>query len=480
MGWFYRLFIRCLRVFVHLYFVEVRASGVDRIPESGPVILAANHPTSILDAILLALHTRRQIHFLAASNLFRNRFLARLLYSLGAIPVYRANEGESHRSQNEAVFRKVHELFERGGCLGIFPEGGNSPVHGQVGELRKGCARVALSAEGSNDYGLGLSIVPIGLHYESRELFMSRVLIRFGKPMQVADFRKAYEADPEAAITSLTEKLQTSLRHQAMHEENRQVTDLAGDLSEALGYQPISPQPTPSEDEVPHPGFIKRWLWNLLDWYRPDTGRYASALESRVQTRQEISEILNRRAETDPDEVAALRRQLDRYKDHLEQTQLSQTLKESLDEPVRKRLIRLRMTIYALLVAPFALFGFVHNVIPYMVTKYLPRFIQAEPTRAFGYFGVGVLAFSAAYGVFGFWLWYSAGMSPEWVLAYLAVLPPTGFVTLGYRRNIILYRRSILVRTFFWNDEELVRLLRRERQAVIERFEALTGNEAGA
>ena len=476
MGWFYRLFIRFLRVFVHLYFVEVRASGMDRIPETGPVILAANHPTSILDAILLAMHTRRQIHFLAASRLFRNRFLARLLYSLGAIPVYRAHEVTNHGSQNEAAFRKAHELFERGGCLGIFPEGGNSPVHGQVAQLRKGCARVALSAEGNNDYSLGLTIVPIGLNYESRELFMSRVLIRFGRPIRVADYGQAYASDPEAAITSLTEELQSSLRRQAMHEEDRQVAELADDLSEALGYQPIAPQATPSEDGQSR-GFIKRWLWRLLDWYRPDTGATYSALESRVQSRQEISDILNRSADADPEGVAALRKQLDRYKDHLEQTQMSQTLKSSLDEPVRQRLIRLRMTIYALLVAPVALFGFVHNVIPYLLTAYLPRLIREEPTRAFGYFGVGVLAFSAAYGAFGFWLWYSAEMSLRWIMVYLAVLPPTGFVTLGYRRNIILYRRMILVRTFFWNDEELVQLLRRERQAVIERFEALSGHE---
>ncbi|MBS3731588.1 MAG: hypothetical protein KGY42_01665, partial [Desulfobacterales bacterium] len=70
----YRVIIWLLRVFSRLYFVEVRSLHPERISGSGPVILAANHPASILDAILLATQTPRRIHFLAHSRLFKNRF----------------------------------------------------------------------------------------------------------------------------------------------------------------------------------------------------------------------------------------------------------------------------------------------------------------------------------------------------------------------------------------------------------------------
>lgn len=133
----YRLLIWLLRVFSYLYFVEVRVLNPERMPKYGPVILAANHPTSILDAILLALHTRRQIHFLAKSALFRNRLIGALLHRLGAIPVYQAHEIEAHENRNIGVFEEVYKLFERGGCLGLFPEGQNSPA-GKVTELRTG------------------------------------------------------------------------------------------------------------------------------------------------------------------------------------------------------------------------------------------------------------------------------------------------------------------------------------------------------
>lgn len=471
----YRFLIRLLRVFSHLYFVEMRTLHRARIPQSGPVIIAANHPSSILDAILLAMQTHRQIHFLAKSDLFRNRFVGALLSRLGAIPVYQARYMKSSGASNADVFRKVYELFERGGCLGLFPEGRNSPAF-KVLTLKTGGARMALGAEASNAYGLGLTIVPAGLYFEHRELFMSTVLLRFGRPIHVADYAELHRRDPEEAVRRLTAELQASLRNQAIHIEDDQIRKLADDLSEAIGYRPaplMSDDTNKDQKASKSPSRLKRWLWKLLEWYRPDGAEASAPFETRLQDRKNLTAILTRAMEDDPSEFAALRRQVDRYQDHLHQTQLYRALKRSLDDPVRERLIRLKMTIYALAMAPVALFGLVHNLAPYLITRYTARLARDDAIRAFAYFGVGFLMFGLTYSAFGFWLWYSAGMGWKWVLAYLALLPPSGFATLRYRRNIYLYRDKILVRTFFWNHEELAQLLQRERQVLIEHFQSL-------
>lgn len=468
----YRVTIWLLRIFSRLYFIEVRSQHPERLPEAGPVILAANHPASTLDAILLAMQTRRQIHFLAQSRLFKNRIVGGFLRRVGAIPVYRAQETEEHGRRNIAVFDKVYELFEKGGCLGLFPEGRNSPP-GQVAQLRTGGARMALGAEQRNNYSLGLKIIPVGLNYEHRELFMSSALLRFGPPIQVSEYAELHRNDPAEAVRSLTADLQESMREQAMHVEDKQTDELAEDLSGVLGHspEPLAPD-EPKTDPKPQSG-IKKWIWKLLEWYRPDPGEASDPFETRVKNRKQLTDILSKAASSHPSKVTALRRQADRYKDHLHQTELSRAVKQSLENPVRERLIRLRMTLYALLMAPVALFGLVHNIVPYLLTKYLPRLAGQEPIRVFAYFGVGFLAFTATYLLLGFWLWYFAGMSWKWVLCYLAILPPTGFAALHYRRNILIYRDKILVRTFFWNHEELVRLLRRERQEVINRFKEI-------
>ncbi len=472
---FYRFIVWLLQIFSHLYFVEVRSLYRERIPASGPLILAANHPTSVLDAILLAMQSDRRIHFLAKSSFFRNRFLAALLRRLGAIPVYRPHEVEGHGLRNVEVFEKVYELFESGGCLGLFPEGQNSPA-GRVEALRTGGARMALGAEARNNFRLGLSIVPAGLNYENRELFMTAVLLRFGSPIHVADYAELYRDDPEAAVRQLTADLQESLRSQTLHVEDDQVRSLAVDLSEALGYR-LSPLLEDARQTgagtAGSRSRIKRWFWKLLDWYRPDAGQAADPVETRVQDRKNLTAILSAAMAEDPSAVSVLRRQVDRYQDHLRQAELTQAAKRSLDEPVRERLIRLRMTIYTLAMAPVALFGLLHNVVPYLFTRFAARLTRDEAIRAFAYFGVGFLAFAFTYCGFGFWLWYHAGISWNWVLAYLALLPPTGFAALSYRRNILIYRDKILVRTFFWDNRELVQLLGRERQAVIGRFKEL-------
>ncbi|MFW5901816.1 MAG: 1-acyl-sn-glycerol-3-phosphate acyltransferase [Thermodesulfobacteriota bacterium] len=255
----YPIIVRLLRVFSRLYFVERRALYAERVPGSGPVILAANHPTSVLDAILLAMQSRRQIHFLAKSGLFRNRLIGAFLRRVGAIPVYRPQEVEAHGRRNVEVFEKVYELFERGGCLGLFPEGRNSPG-GQV--------------------------------------------------------------------------------------EDDQTTNLANDLSEALGYRldPLSLQEQTGHAAKSASRF-KRLLWKLLDWYRPDASDNPADLGTRTQDRKNLAAILETAMARDPSAVSALRRQLDRFFDHLHQTESSQTIRESLRAPLRERLIRLRMTL---------------------------------------------------------------------------------------------------------------------------------------
>lgn len=469
--------VRLFSIFNHLYFTSIRSHNEERVPESGPVILASNHPTSILDAILLATQNRRKIHFLAKSGLFRNRVVAGLLYGVGAIPVYRSHETRDAGSRNVEVFEKVYELFERGGCLGIFPEGSNSPARG-IGEVRPGTARMALAAEARNNYRLGLKIVPVGLNFENRELFMSAVLLRYAAPIRVADYAELHRKDPEEAVARLTAHLQESLRRQTLHVENDQVRALATDLAEALGQDPMQTKGGNTEAtdaDNRQPSRIKRWIWKLLDWYHPDAGDVDAPLETRLHNEQYLTDVLTRATANDPEAVQLLRRQVDRYQAHLHQTELSQVVKQSLNEPVRERLIRLRMTIYAIAMAPLALFGLVHNAIPYFFTKYTAQLNRDEAIRAFAYFGIGFLAFIISYGGFGFWLWYSAEMGWKGILGYLATLPPTGFITLRYRRDILVYREKILVRTFFWDQQELLQLLQRERQEVVERFRTLTG-----
>ena len=468
----YTWFIRLLRILNHLYFVEIRSARLERVPAEGPLIIAANHPSSILDGVILSTQVRRPINYLARSGLFRFPLLATVIRALGAIPIYRRDEVANHADRNQDVFGKVYELLDAGGCVGMFPEGRNSP-RGQVGQLRTGIARIALGAEARRDWQLGLVIVPAGVNLENREFLSSAVLLRIGRPICVADYRALHAEDPEQAVQQLTSDLQAALRRQAMHLEDEQLTrlvdELGGIVGEATGRIPELPPPEPPQRKR----FIKRWLGRLTGLYRPGAPSPDAAFQRRVYTRQFIAEVMGRAWQADPERVNDLRLRVERFTDHLGQTEVRQALANSTGNPMTERLLRLKMTGYALLMAPIALFGLIHNLLPYLLVRVAALLIRDEAVRAFSYFGLGVLAFGSGYALIGYWLWQHTELGLAYTLLYIAALPPTGFVALRYRRNVLRYRDKILVRTLFWDQRELVELLRAERAQIQDRLAVL-------
>ena len=181
--------------------------------------------------------------------------------------------------------------------------------------------------------------------------------------------------------------------------------------------------------------------------------------------------MLDRAIRNDPERVDELRLRVERYRDHLRQTEVRQALAGSQGKnPVTERLLRLRMTVYAVLMAPLALFGLVNNILPYLFARFGALLIRDEAVRAFSYFGLVVVGFGSCYALLGWWLWYHVEFGLARTIVYIAALPPTGFVALGYRRNVLRYRDKILVRTVFWNQRELVELLRAERDAIQDRL----------
>jgi 1-acyl-sn-glycerol-3-phosphate acyltransferase len=471
----YNGLIHFFRLVNRVYFVDVHAAGQERLPEGGPVIVAANHPGSILDSILLATHTPRPIHYLARSGLFRWPIAATLFRQLGAIPIYRAQDGGNHSTRNVEVFARVYDVLDAGGCIGIFPEGQNSPA-GQVGPLRTGTARIALTAEARNDWCLGLRIAPVGITYENHDFLMSAVMLGFAPSIRVDAYAQQYRADPEAAIRRLTDDLQQALRRQTLHSEDRKLGELAAELAAIAAQRPVDKghdDARQTRTREYRESFFKRWLWAGLSWYQRSTAASRRALEERVFGRQRINRALVRAAGAEPAAVAALRKQVERYRDHMHQTRIRYALSTDPERPLRERLPRLRMTAYAIAAAPVAAFGGIHNALPYFVTHRIGRLFRDEPVRAFAWFGIGITSFLATYAGIGYWLWRSTDLSTVATLAYVALLPPTGLVALGYRRALLLYRELILVRTFLWNRRDLLRLLEHERAVIMARLNAL-------
>ena len=141
----YRIARRILRPLLCAYF-RVRVTGLERVPRSGPVLLAINH-LSMLDPILVGAVIPRPIYFMAKEELFRYPLLGRILRWVHAFPVRR---GEPDREAIQYALKRLQE----GQVVGIFPEGTRS-LDGQLLTLHGGTALLALKS--------GAPILPVAI-----------------------------------------------------------------------------------------------------------------------------------------------------------------------------------------------------------------------------------------------------------------------------------------------------------------------------
>jgi CMP/dCMP kinase len=180
---------------------DVRIEGMEHVPATGAVILAANHVSNI-DPILAGAWTtlflrRRRIHWLGKRELFAWPVFGWISALGGVHPVDRS-------TADVEAYRLATRILERGYVLMIFPEGTRSPT-GELQEAKDGMAQLALRT--------GATILPIGINDSDRvwpkgrklpaPFPRRRITVRFGEPFKAADVVPP-AADRRAAKTAAT------------------------------------------------------------------------------------------------------------------------------------------------------------------------------------------------------------------------------------------------------------------------------------
>jgi 1-acyl-sn-glycerol-3-phosphate acyltransferase len=117
------------------FWFRMRISGVEHIPPYGPAIIAPNHK-SFLDAFFVAIAIRRQVRYMAKTELLKGP-LGRLFLRLGAFPVRR---GEADMQ----ALTTARMILEQGGLLVMFPEGTRVEDPDALGSPHHGAGRLAL------------------------------------------------------------------------------------------------------------------------------------------------------------------------------------------------------------------------------------------------------------------------------------------------------------------------------------------------
>lgn len=173
-------------------------NGTENIPQTGRVIVAANH-LSYLDVLVLThflYRNGRAPRYLGKSGVFKVPVVGKVLLAAGQIPV----ERESDDARKAVDHAKI--LLEKGHLLGVYPEGTLTRDENLWPMVAKtGCARLALFTD--------TPVIPIAQwgsqkvmprYRKSIKIFPRQTIqMRAGKPVDLSAWKGKHE-DPQALI----------------------------------------------------------------------------------------------------------------------------------------------------------------------------------------------------------------------------------------------------------------------------------------
>lgn len=139
--------------------------GVEHIPASGGLVIAANHQTYV-DPFWISVPFRRPIRYLAWNEAFKKPLVGRALDFLGAWPLV-LERG------NPTAYRRSLKWLREGGAVMIFPEGERSIASGRVARFKPGAARLALE--------VGAAVLPVTIRGGEKVWPRGQLLPRTGR-----------------------------------------------------------------------------------------------------------------------------------------------------------------------------------------------------------------------------------------------------------------------------------------------------------
>ncbi|GJE92419.1 glycerol-3-phosphate-1-acyltransferase-like domain-containing protein [Phanerochaete sordida] len=290
------------------FYSEVHVSGQENIPEEGPLIITPCHHNEILDIATLSVTIphRRPVCFWAKSSMFANPIARAIMTSSGSIPVRRnpnrtagAGEKSEHGADSHfALFRETFRALDKGEVVGVFPEG-TSYTEPHIAQVKEGAAWAALEyarwqMQHAAEYAEGspkkLVIVPVGVVYTDKTRFQSKVLVRYGEPIDVEAYARRHLAsnDPRAEVKELTAEIEKRLVDLTINAKDWD-HHLAGTIVREICY--------PRLDESAPDSYVKhsQELMSRLEEERPDVtsklATYAGLLHHTGLTHLALSSL---------------------------------------------------------------------------------------------------------------------------------------------------------------------------------------------
>jgi glycerol-3-phosphate O-acyltransferase/dihydroxyacetone phosphate acyltransferase len=376
-----------------VFFRRIFYSNLKKVPLEKPLLFVGNHQNSFMDGILVGSYLPQPINFTMRADMFRKPFARFCLRELNVSPVYRMEEGLENVHKNLEAFSGIYEVLKKNGNFIMFSEG-ICVQEKRLQKLRKGTARIAFGAE--EKFGLDVNIVPVGINYTYPNRFRKEVMINFADSFSIKELTDIYKTQPAKALRAFNEKCESSLIKEVIIIEKPEYDWLAEQLLTMGRHNMVLP---------------------FFQW-RFDT-------DNRRLMEKNLADKLNHLAKTSPQEIEKLKEKVIAYTEKLSSAGIKD---ENLARKLDWRFLR-----YFAVIAGFPVFlaGFISNLIPFIVPKYICDKLIRDPRF---YSSVYVSSGTVLYLIYFPVLIILAAIFGGWTGFFLAFLVPfAGYLVLYYQ-----------------------------------------------
>lgn len=417
------------------YYRSISVAGKSRVPLTGPVFFAVNHPNAMVDALVVASVMPRRVGFTAKSTIFSNPLLGAFLRAAGVVPLKRAADmakeaaakakesgSDTHApapsidpSRNADSFKAVSAALAAGRAIVVFPEGISHDAP-RLAPLRTGLARMALQARESMNVR-GIQIIPVGLLFERKEEPRSRVLVQIGEPIDVDTF-----ATGDHSVETLTSLIGERLTAVTLNFETPEDAARIEVISETMAalLEPVT----------------------SLGAGAPPLSSVLAISRRAERVRQRLD---NNASDEFRDAVAQFESRLEAFRARLraEQIVVADLLIDVGATPGAR--FAVRESLLATFLTPIAWWGRITHFVPLRIARSLAvRNSRSRDEPAMNTIVIGLGLVLASYAIQTALVWWLVGA--KWAIVFFATLIPSASSDLQYGDRV--ERRTQRMRTY--------------------------------
>lgn len=228
-------------------FRRYQVVGTENIPQNAACIFGANHTNTLMDALVLLCMSREKKVFIARGDIFKKPTIAKIMFFLRILPIYRIRDGfKSVKDNNAEIIDKAADVIHDEVKLFLYPEASHRTKH-SLKQLSKGIFHIAMEANEKFGHEKPIYLIPTGIEYGDYFRYRSTALISFGQAINVTEYVAQHKNESEAVIMNglrdlLAEGLIKKISYipdndedyEAIWELTKIKSGLSGDLQERL------------------------------------------------------------------------------------------------------------------------------------------------------------------------------------------------------------------------------------------------------